>query len=156
MEGVSLGQHPTPPEGSPDVIKSLMLCCWKQAPRERITFDKIVEELDEENLKASMGHSNSIYGTVKSSNCGRTLKLAQSKHDAGNNTESKEIAMNTKELQHEKCPSWPKLTNFSSIATSISNEPRHAEFSNGKPNLSTESVLQYTVILPEKELHAEV
>ena len=45
MEGVAQGLHPTPPEGCPVVISSLMLSCWEYLPDVRITFDEIVETL---------------------------------------------------------------------------------------------------------------
>ena len=43
MEEVSLGQHLNPPEGCPDVIKSLMLSCWKVNPNDRISNISVVD-----------------------------------------------------------------------------------------------------------------
>ena len=61
MEQVSMGNHPAPPEGCPDVIKSLMLSCWTPLPRDRIDFTEIVNTLSKDNLKVSLTHSNPSY-----------------------------------------------------------------------------------------------
>ena len=51
MESVSLGQHLTPPEGCPDVIKTLMMSCWQQVPNNRLSFSEIINTLSADSLK---------------------------------------------------------------------------------------------------------
>ena len=65
MEAVSLGHHLNPPEGCPDVIKTIMLSCWKLCPNERISFTAIAEKLSEDNLKKILDNSNSMYGKLR-------------------------------------------------------------------------------------------
>ena len=65
MEAVSLGHHLNPPEGCPDVIKTIMLSCWKLCPNERINFTTIAEKLSEDNLKTILDNSNSMYGKLR-------------------------------------------------------------------------------------------
>merc|ERR1712135_230287 len=65
MEAVSLGHHLNPPEGCPDVIKTIVLSCWKLFPNDRIKFSTIVESLSEDNLKKILDTSNSSYGKLR-------------------------------------------------------------------------------------------
>ena len=51
----------TPPEGCTDVIKSLMLSCWEFYPKNRISFEKIVETLSEDSVHPHFAHSNIAY-----------------------------------------------------------------------------------------------
>ena len=64
MEGIALGLHPTPPEGCPAMLKSLMLSCWKRFPKERNSFSNIVAELSQNNSSQLFGYSNSFYGKL--------------------------------------------------------------------------------------------
>ena len=65
MEAVSLGHHLNPPEGCPDIIKTIMLSCWKICPNERIKFSKIVENLSEDNIEKVLDTSNTMYGKLR-------------------------------------------------------------------------------------------
>ena len=67
------------------------------------------------------------------------------------------MAIDVKEQKKKKVPSWPKLSNFSPIATQIANDPLNAETSDVTSNQTTESDPQYTTILSdiEEELDAE-
>ena len=51
----------TPPEGCTDVIKSLMLSCWEFYPKNRTSFEKIVEILSEDSIHPQFAHSNVGY-----------------------------------------------------------------------------------------------
>ena len=51
----------TPPEGCTDVIKSLMLSCWEFYPKNRTSFEKIVETLSEDSIHPHFAHSNVGY-----------------------------------------------------------------------------------------------
>ena len=61
MEAVSLGHHLNPPEGCPEVIKSLMLSCWELRPGDRIKFLDILKTLSKNNLETHRAYSNSHY-----------------------------------------------------------------------------------------------
>ena len=151
MEGVSIGQHPTPPEGCPGVIKSLMLSCWERCPRDRTIFSKIVENLSEDNIKVSMGHSNLSYGT---SNSSKPKSLCISKDD---DIKPSNLCMNVKEKTAEISPSWPKLCNFSNVNSNISMDPLHAESpqdTKSIPSISSET--QYTVLLPDEKEEIDI
>ena len=144
MEGVSLGQHPTPPEGCPDVIKSLMLSCWEHFPDNRTKFSKIVEILSENNLKASMGHSNTSYGIVTSLD---QRKLSNPSLLEDNHKKNSDALLNTTEQPTEKITSWPKLSNFSNLSPLLEKGflPENSEVVTITP--STNHVTEYTVIL---------
>ena len=61
MEAVSLGQHPGPPEGCPNVIKHLMLSCWQPLPSDRNTFSDIIASLLEDDVDNIRGYSRLLY-----------------------------------------------------------------------------------------------
>ena len=61
MEDVSIGKHLDPPEGCPDVIKNLMLSCWKLRPGDRIKFSVIAKTLSKSNFEPPRAYSNSLY-----------------------------------------------------------------------------------------------
>ena len=146
MEGVSLGQHPTPPEGCPDVIKTLMLSCWEHLPNNRTKFSKIVEILSENNLKASMGHSNTSYGIVTSLD---QRKPSNPSLLEDNQKKNSDVLSKTKEQPTDKITSWPKLSNFSNLSPLLEESflPEKSEVVTITP--STDSVTEYTVILAD-------
>ena len=61
LEDVSLGKHLDPPEGCSDVIKKLMLSCWKLRPSDRINFSQIIETLSEYTFETPNAYSNNLY-----------------------------------------------------------------------------------------------
>ena len=87
MEGVSLGQHLTPPEGCPDVIKSLMLSCWQHFPTDRISFSEIVKTLAEDNSKIVMENSNSLYAQGCPLDYNQKYRLSMTKHNEKRQTD---------------------------------------------------------------------
>ena len=148
MEGVSLGQHPTPPEGCPDVIKSLMLSCWEHLPNKRIKFSKIKEMLSEDNLKVSMGHSNTSYGIVTLLDQRKPSNPSLLEYDQKT---SSAAPLNTVEKPTGKITSWPKLSNFSNLSCE---DEKGSVIENSEglqipPSTDTYSVTEYTVILPD-------
>jgi hypothetical protein len=144
MEGVSLGQHPTPPEGCPDVIKSLMLSCWEHFPQNRNKFSKIVEILCEYNIKASMGHSNKSYGMSLEQRKSSTPSLLEC-----NQNKKCDAPLNTPEQPTDKITSWPKLSNFSNLSRDDSKGFLCEKSEVLKISTSTDPVTEYTVILPD-------
>ena len=60
MEQVSMGNHPAPPEGCPDVIKCLMLSCWARWSKDRIDFCEIVNKLSKDILFSGAIHQNGL------------------------------------------------------------------------------------------------
>ena len=68
LEDVSLGKHLDPPEGCSDVIKKLMLSCWKLHPSDRINFSQIIETLSQYNFETPNVYSNNHYTEAHPSN----------------------------------------------------------------------------------------
>ena len=154
MERVSVGQHLTPPEGCPDIIKCLMLSCWEQFPMDRITFSKIVEQLSDCNLKRSMGHSNPSYGKSASLEATNSLDVDESKENRTKSGNKRKMSHASSIDKHE-VTSWPKLSNFSECSTSFEasqhdKESISEELEDKKSIPSTKPDVVYTVILPEK------
>ena len=144
MEGVSLGQHLNPPEGCPEVIKSLMLSCWKHTPKDRIRFLKIVETLSEDNLKASMSHSSSLYAKLCPSDCKVKHRLSMSKQV---DTRNKGMLNNLNEQEPEQTSSMFTSTSISPLISNNITTTRLAESPelNANPNITPET--QYTIIV---------
>ena len=154
MEEVSHGQHPTPPEGCPDVIKGLMLSCWEKCPMDRITFSKIVEQLSDDNLKVSMAHSNPSYGKAARLEATTSLDVAGSKDNEMKCCTKTKISCASSLDNPEKVTSWPKLSNFAQISTSSeTSQPNKDSISEELEDMksipSTKPEIVYTVILPE-------
>ena len=146
MEEVSHGQHPTPPEGCPDVIKSLMLSCWQHTPANRIDFFSITEKLSIDNLNVSIGYSNRLYG----SDVAPLTKNSTSSTLAGKTEQVEKLKGNIKtDPSEHNGTSWPKLTNFSPVKTPSMGSPTLNEATHEmNSNPSVESLTQYTTILP--------
>ena len=47
LQQISLGIHPEPPEGCPDIVSTLMLSCWQYIPDNRGTFEEILLRLSQ-------------------------------------------------------------------------------------------------------------
>ena len=137
MEMVSSGHHLTPPEGCPDLIKTLMLSCWTHSPNDRTTFANISEQFKEQNLKTPMGHTNSCYGVVKERDCGEAAKSPKS---------SDQQYLCIRETDNEQTLSWPKLSNFSKINIDPSNCILQEESSDTSTQ-SLEQSTKYTTVL---------
>ena len=146
MEEVSHGQHPTPPEGCPDVIKSLMLSCWQHIPTNRISFSSITEKLSIDNLTFSIGYSNHLYG----SDVAPLSKNPMSPTLTGKTEQDEKLKGQIRvDPSENNGNSWPKLTNFSPVKTPSIGSPILNEASNEiNSNPSVESLTQYTTILP--------
>ena len=149
-----MGNHPAPPEGCPDVIKCLMLSCWARWSKDRIDFCEIVNKLSKDNIKVSMTHSNPCYGMTT---CEEPTKLS-------NDPDSKVIApmLGVKKKssfiiateKEEKPKSWPKLSNFAEISTSldISHTQKESVCEESDDTKSIPSIkpnTEYTVIIPD-------
>ena len=147
MEGLSLGLRLTPPEGCPDLIKSLMISCWELIPSERITFSKIVEILSSDNLKISLGHSNTSYGVVTSLNQRKYLTPLLERHKDNENTD---VNLNRK----ESTPSFPILSNFSNVSSPRGNGDHHEMKKVLETNPSTETV-EYTLVLLDEKVEID-
>ena len=72
MEGVSLGQHPDPPEGCPSVIKHVMLSCWQLTPKDRVGFSDIVDSLSEDIRDNRLGYSRLLFHSDTKGDCRKT------------------------------------------------------------------------------------
>ena len=146
MEEVSHGQHPTPPEGCPDVIKSLMLSCWQHTPANRISFSLITEKLSIDNLNVSIGYSNRLYGSDVTPLTKNPMSPTLNGKIEQDEKSKEQIKVDPSE---NNCNSWPKLTNFSPVKTPSMGSPILNEASHEiNSNPSVESLTQYTTILP--------
>ena len=154
MEQVSLGNHPAPPEGCPDVIKCLMLSCWTRWAKERIEFSEIVKKLSKDNIKVSMTHSNPCYGMTTCQEPIKPLDDPASKVNApAMGVKKKSSFMITTETE-EKPKSWPKLSNFAEISTSLDishtqKESACEESDDSKSLPSIKPSTEYTVIISD-------
>ena len=148
MEGVSLGQHLNPPEGCPEVIKSLMLSCWEHTPSDRIRFSRIAETLSEDNLKASTSHSSSLYAKLCPVDYKEKYRLSMSNHVEKRN---KDILNNSSKQRPEKTYSCPTPTSISPLISKNISTTRLAESPELTANPSKTPETQYTVILANTE-----
>ena len=62
---VPAGLRLNPPHRCPDVIKSLMMSCWKEKPPERICFELIWETLKRTNQKKVILSHRALYNRRK-------------------------------------------------------------------------------------------
>ena len=166
MEEVSTGQHLNPPEGCPDAIKCLMLECWEELPKDRITFKKIVETLSDDNFKLSIAHSNPSYGMTTSEEPTKSLETPTVDDNPEILGVKKKKLSILKQEYPEKPVSWPKLSNFSQISTSsdtsqpntpigsigiFSAKNSICEESDYTKSIPSKTGTEYTIILPETD-----
>ena len=144
MEGVSLGHHLNPPEGCPEVIKSLMLSCWEHTPNDRIRFSKIVDTLSEDNLKALMSHSNSLYAKICPLDYKEKYRLSMSNQV---DKRKKDMFTNLNDQRPEKTSSWPTSTSISPLISNQLTTTRLAESPELNANPKITPATQYTVIV---------
>ena len=150
---MSLGQHLTPPEGCPDMIKSLMLSCWNLCPTERITFSKIVELLSKANIKTSAGQSNSSYHVPINYDQNHSVLWSKQGYQ-----QNKTSISNAEERRPEGAYSLHKSPNTSHINSKHSSSPLLPELLDDNLYLdlqSSEFQTQYTVILASEEEELE-
>ena len=148
MEGVSLGHHLNPPEGCPEVIKSLMLSCWEHTPNDRIRFSKIVDTLSEDNLKALMSHSNSLYAKFCPLDYKEKYRLSMSNQV---DKRKKDMFTNLNDQRPEKTSSWPTSTSISPLISKNISTTIMSESPELTTNANTIPETQYTVILANTE-----
>ena len=134
---VASGHHLTPPEGCPDVIKALMLSCWKYSPNDRRTFSSISSQLEEPNLTSLMGHANSCYGAVD-----ELVGDEETNWSKPPDQEDLHASVNGK----GRPLSWPKLSNFESVDIEFANRTPKREKSNTSIQ-SLEDSTKYTTVL---------
>ena len=154
MEQVSMGNHPAPPEGCPDVIKSLMLSCWTPLPRDRVDFTEIVNTLSKDNLKVSLTHSNPCYGMANCQEPTKSTEFPDVKSNEPIFGVKRKTSLNVSAEKDEKPKSWPKLSNFSQFSTSSDASHTHKESicEESDDTISIPSMkpeVEYTIVIPE-------
>ena len=154
MEQVSLGNHPAPPEGCPDIIKCLMLSCWARWAKDRIDFNEIVNKLSKDNIKVSMTHSNPCYGMTTCQEPKESLDDPASKVNAPIMGVKKKTSFMITNETEKKPKSWPKLSNFAEISTSLDishtqKESVREESDDTKSIPSIKPNTEYTEIIPD-------
>ena len=146
MEAVSLGHHLNPPEGCPDVIKTIMLSCWKLYPNDRIKFSTIVESLSEDNLKKILDTSNSTYGKL------RPLSYTDRTKQINLNRLDKSILMDKDRVNNsEQIPLMVTEGSYSSFQAKLSSDQNSSDSLDVKPIDLRTSETEYTIILPNKD-----
>ena len=148
MEGVSLGQHLNPPEGCPEVIKSLMLSCWELIPNDRISFSKIVETLSEDNLKSSMSNPNYMNAKLCPLDYKSKYRLSLSNQVEKRN---EDLIKNINIKRTANSSSWHMSTNNVPLNSKHSCSPLLDESPETQENPSVTTETQYTVILASTE-----
>ena len=150
MEAVSLGHHLNPPEGCPDVIKTIMLSCWKLYPNDRIKFSTIVESLSEDNLKKILDTSNSTYGKL------RPLSYTDRTKQINLNRLDKSILMDKDRVNNsEQIPLMVTEGSYSSFQAKLSSDQNSSDSLDVKPIDLRTSETEYTIILPNKDYDDE-
>ena len=150
MEAVSLGHHLNPPEGCPDVIKTIMLSCWKLFPNDRIKFSTIVESLSEENLKKILDTSNSTYGKL------RPLSYTDKTKQINLNRIDKSVLMDKNRVNDsEQIPLMATEDSYSSFQAKLSSDQNSADSLDAKQVDLRTSETEYTIILPNKDYDDE-
>ena len=150
MEAVSLGHHLNPPEGCPDVIKTIMLSCWKLYPNDRIKFSTIVESLSEDNLKKILDTSNSTYGKL------RPLSYTDRTKQVNLNRIDKSIFMDKDRVNNsEQIPLMKTEGSYSSFPAKLSSHQNSADSLDAKQIDIRTQETEYTLILPNKDYDGE-
>ena len=152
MEAVSLGHHLNPPEGCPDVIKTIMLSCWKLCPNERINFTTIAEKLSEDNLKKILDNSNSVYGKL------RPLSYTdKSKHLIANRGNKPNLMMekHKSENAEQGFPMLPDQTCNSLFKLKYSSDPLLSEAAKAKQVEAQTPDTEYTIIIANDDFQDE-
>ena len=150
MEAVSLGHHLNPPEGCPDVIKTIMLSCWKLFPNDRIKFSTIVESLSEDNLKKILDTSNSSYGKL------RPLSYTDKTKQINLNRIDKSVLMDKNRVNDsEQIPLMATEDSYSSFQAKLSSDQNSADSLDAKQVDLRTSETEYTIILPNKDYDDE-
>ena len=145
MEAVSLGHHLNPPEGCPDVIKTIMLSCWKLFPNDRIKFSTIVESLSEENLKKILDTSNSTYGKL------RPLSYTDKTKQINLNRIDKSLLMDKNRISNsEQIPLIVTEGSYNSFQAKLSSDQDSSDSLDAKQIDSRTPETEYTIILPNK------
>ena len=145
MEAVSLGHHLNPPEGCPDVIKRIMLSCWKLFPNDRIKFSTIVESLSEENLKKILDTSNSTYGKL------RPLCYTDKTKLINLNSIEKSLLMDKNRISNsEQIPLMVTEGSYNSFQAKLSSDQNSSDSLDAKQIDSRTPETEYTIILPNK------
>ena len=145
MEAVSLGHHLNPPEGCPDVIKTIMLSCWKLFPNDRIKFSTIVESLSEENLKKILDTSNSTYGKL------RPLSYTDKTKQINLNRIDKSLLMDKNRISNsEQIPLMATEGSYNSFQAKLSSDQNSSDSLDAKQIDSRTPETEYTIILPNK------
>ena len=145
MEAVSLGHHLNPPEGCPDVIKTIMLSCWKLFPNDRIKFSTIVESLSEENLKKILDTSNSTYGKL------RPLSYTDKTKQINLNSIEKSLLMDKNRISNsEQIPLMVLEGSYNSFQAKLSSDQNSSDSLDAKQIDSRTPETEYTIILPNK------
>ena len=150
MEAVSLGHHLNPPEGCPDVIKTIMLSCWKLYPNDRMKFSTIVESLSEDNLKKILDTSNSTYGKL------RPLSYADKTKQINLNRVDRSILMDKNRVNNsEQIPLMKTEGSNSSFQPKLSSDQNSADSLDAKQIDIRTQETEYTLILPNKDYDGE-
>ena len=150
MEAVSLGHHLNPPEGCPDVIKTIMLSCWKLFPNDRIKFSTIVESLSEDNLKKILDTSNSSYGKL------RPLSYTDKTKQINLNRIDKSVLMDKNRVNDsEQIPLMVTEGSYSSFQAKLPNDQNSSDSLDTKQIDLRASETEYTIILPNKDYDDE-
>ena len=150
MEAVSLGHHLNPPEGCPDVIKTIMLSCWKLFPNDRIKFSTIVESLSEDNLKKILDTSNSSYGNL------RPLSYTDKTKQTNLNRLDKSILMDKNRVSNsEQIPLMVTEGSYSSFQAKLSSDQNSSDSLDAKQIDLRTPETEYTIILPNKDYDDE-
>ena len=150
MEAVSLGHHLNPPEGCPDVIRTIMLECWKPYPNDRIKFSTIVENLSEDNLKEILDTSNSTYGKLRpNSNIDKNKHLYLSRVDKCNLVEKNKV------IDSEQTPLMAKEEPCETLEKKLSCDQISVEFPENKQIDVRTPETEYTIILANNDLEEE-
>ena len=150
MEAVSLGHHLNPPEGCPDVIKTIMLSCWKLFPNDRIKFSTIVESLSEDNLKKILDTSNSSYGKL------RPLSYTDKTKQINLNRLDKSILMDKNRVSNsEQIPLMVTEGSYSSFQAKLSSDQNSSDSLDAKHIDLRTPETEYTIILPNNDYDDE-
>ena len=156
MEAVSLGHHLNPPEGCPDVIKTIMLSCWKLGPNERINFSTIADRLSEDNLEKILATSSSMYGKLKP-----LSYTDKSRHLISNRVNKSNLLVekNKPESSEQGFPMLPdescNSTCNSPVGSKYSSDPLLADSSRVKKIEAQTPETEYTIIIANDDSQDE-
>ena len=146
MEAVSLGHHLNPPEGCPDVIKTIMLSCWKLYPNDRMKFSTIVESLSEDNLKQIHDTSNLTYGKL------RQISYADRTKQINLNRIDRSMLMDKNSINNsEEIPLMVTEDSCSSFQAKLSSDQNSADSLDAKQVDLRTTETEYTIILPNED-----